>query len=68
MMYIYYMSIAVILCAILLCLSKILKQEVDENEESEQKSLGGSGKGSKAWGGTKEKNLATILYRDFPSA
>lgn len=47
MMYIYYMSIAVILCAILLCLSKILKQEVNENEESEQKSLGGSGKGSK---------------------
>lgn len=34
MMYIYYMSIAIILCATLLCLAKILKQEVIGNEEN----------------------------------
>lgn len=41
MLYIYYMSIAIILCATLLCLSKILKQEVYENGASEQKSFEG---------------------------
>lgn len=34
MMYIYYMSIAIILCATLLCLAKIIKQEVREDEEN----------------------------------
>ena len=33
MIYTSYMAIAVILCAALLCISKILKQEVRENEE-----------------------------------
>jgi len=34
MVYISYMAIAVILCAALLCIAKILKQEVKENEEN----------------------------------
>lgn len=33
MIYISYMAIAVILCAVLLCIAKIFKQEVKENEE-----------------------------------
>lgn len=33
MVFISYMAIAVILCAVLLCIAKILKQEVKENEE-----------------------------------
>ena len=35
--YVGYMAIAVILCAVLLCISKILRQEVTENEENQQK-------------------------------
>ena len=35
--YVSYMAIAVILCAVLLCISKILRQEVIENEENQQK-------------------------------
>jgi len=35
MIFISYMAIAVILCAALLCIAKILKQEVKENEESQ---------------------------------
>lgn len=34
MFFISYMAIAVILCAVLLCISKILKQEVKEDEEN----------------------------------
>lgn len=33
MIYISYMALAVILCAVLLCIAKIIKQEVKENEE-----------------------------------
>ena len=33
LIFISYMAIAVILCAALLCIAKILKQEVKENEE-----------------------------------
>lgn len=35
--YVSYMTIAVILCAVLLCISKIARQEVTENEENQQK-------------------------------
>lgn len=42
-MYVCYMAMAVILCAALLCLAKILKQEVKVNEESQQKGIAGSG-------------------------
>ena len=35
--YVSYMTIAVILCAVLLCISKIARQEMTENEENQQK-------------------------------
>lgn len=36
MLYVTYMSIAVILCAVLLCVAKLIRQEVTENEEMEK--------------------------------